>query len=76
MAIAPTLPLVSVEEYLNSTYEHDVEFVDGVLIERGMPTPAHSALQVIVGAYLRQFRKQFHYGVLSECRVELVKHSR
>jgi len=48
MASAPTLPLVSVEEYLRTGYEHDMEFVEGVLIERGMPTPAHSALQTIV----------------------------
>ena len=48
MANAPTLPLVSVEEYLNTSYEHDMEFVDGVLIERGMPTQAHSILQSLI----------------------------
>lgn len=76
MASAPTLPLVPVEEYLNTSYEHGVEFVDGVLVERGMPTPQHSALQIIVGAHLFSHRKQFHYAVMSECRVELVKRSR
>lgn len=29
-----------------------------------------------VGAHLFQHRKQFQYGVMSECRVELVKRSR
>ena len=76
MASAPTVPLVSVEEYLNTSYEHDMEFVDGVLVERGMPTPAHSALQMIVGSHLFGQRRQFHYGVMTECRVELVKRSR
>ena len=76
MATAPTQPLVSVEEYLNTSYEHDVEFVDGLLIERGMPTPAHATLQLIVGEHLRKYRKEFRYAVMSECRVELVKRSR
>lgn len=34
-------PLVSVDEYLNTSYEHDMEFVEGVLVERGILTPAH-----------------------------------
>lgn len=70
------LPLISVDEYLDTSYEHDVEFVDGVLIERGMPTPAHGTLQMILGEHLRKYRQQFRYGVISECRVELVKRSR
>jgi Uma2 family endonuclease len=73
---APTLPLVSVEEYLNTSYEHDMEFVDGVLIERGMPTPAHGTLQAIISEHLRKHRKEFHFGVITECRVELVRRSR
>lgn len=76
MATAPPVPLVPVEEYLNTSYEHDMEFVDGVLIERAMPTPAHATLQLILGEYFRKFRKQFHYAVMSECRVELVKRLR
>jgi Uma2 family endonuclease len=76
MATAPTLPLVSVEEYLNTSYEHDMEFVDGVLLERSMPTPAHARLQMIVGSHINAYCKQFRFSVLTECRVEVVKHSR
>lgn len=76
MATAPTVPLVSVDEYLNTSYEHDMEFVNGVLVERGMPAPAHSALQTIVCSHLFGYRRQFRYGVMTECRVELVKRSR
>jgi Uma2 family endonuclease len=76
MATAPTQPLVSVEEYLNTSYEHDVEFVDGVLVERGMPAPAHATLQAILIEHLRKYRKDFSYSVMPECRVELVKRSR
>ena len=36
MAALPNSPLLSVEEYLNTTYDPDVEFVDGVLVERNV----------------------------------------
>jgi Uma2 family endonuclease len=76
MATAPTLPLLSVDDYLNSSYHPDREYVDGVLIERAIPTPAHAALQMIIGAYLLRHAEEFAFGVLSECRVEIVKGSR
>jgi Uma2 family endonuclease len=76
MATAPTIPLVPVDEYLNSSYHPDMEYVDGVLVERAMPTPAHAALQAIIAEHLRKHRENFGYGALTECRVELVKRSR
>lgn len=76
MATAPTLPFVSVDDYLNTSYHPDREYVDGTLVERGMPTPAHAALQLIVGAYLLRHAEEFAYDVLTECRIEIVKGSR
>ena len=76
MANAPISPTVSVEEYLNTSYEQDMEFVDGALIERGMPTPAGGTLQAIISEHLRKHRKEFHFAVITECRVELVTRSR
>lgn len=76
MATVPAIPLLSADDYLNRSFEHDVEFVDGLLVERGMPTPAHSLLQAIVVEHLRQHRKALGYGVFPECRVELIKRSR
>jgi len=76
MASAPTSPLITVDEYLNTSYEHHVEYVDGVLVERSLPTPSHSTLQAILAEHLRKYRFDFHYGVLLECRVELVERSR
>jgi Uma2 family endonuclease len=76
MATAPTISIVPVDEYLNSSYHPDVEYVNGVLVERGMPTPAHAALQVMVSAYLLNHAETFGYGVLTECRVEIVRNSR
>jgi Uma2 family endonuclease len=69
------MPLVSVEDYLNTSYEHDMEFVDGVLVERGMPTPTHARLQAIAAAHLWTYRRQFAYAAMISCRVELVRGS-
>ncbi len=45
MAALPNSPLVSVEEYLNTNYDPDVEFVDGALVERNMGDWLHSLVQ-------------------------------
>src|ERR1039458_5532836 len=37
--------LISVEEYLNTSYDPDVEFVDGVLVERNVGDWLHSLVQ-------------------------------
>jgi Uma2 family endonuclease len=37
--------LVSVEEYLNASYEPDMEYVDGVLVERNVGESWHSWVQ-------------------------------
>jgi Uma2 family endonuclease len=76
MAAAPTIPLVPVDEYLNTAYHPDMEYVDGVLVERSMPTTSHAALQALLAEYLRKHRKEFGYGVLTECRVQIVRGAR
>src|SRR5207253_2363264 len=37
--------LISVEEYLNTSYDPDVEYVDGVLVERNVGDWLHSVVQ-------------------------------
>ena len=37
--------MVSVEEYLNTSYDPDVEYVDGVLVERNVGDWLHSLIQ-------------------------------
>lgn len=76
MSTAPTLPLVPIEEYLKSSWRPDMEFVDGVLMERSMPTIAHSLLQIILGEYFRQFEKQFRFKALPEARTEIIERAR
>ena len=67
-----TATLVSLEEYLNTTYEPDMEFVDGVLVRRNVGTQLHSLLQSITSGFLRQYRHSHRITVFTECRL-LVK---
>jgi Uma2 family endonuclease len=66
-----TTTLISLEEYLNTSYEPDMDFVDGVLVRRNVGTPRHSMLQLIVGAFFRQFRKSHHIRTFTEARLRV-----
>lgn len=46
--------LVSVDEYLNTSYEPDMEYVDGVLVERNVGELPHSLTHGNVIFALRQ----------------------
>lgn len=54
MAALPASSLVSVDEYLRTSYSPDMEFVGGILIEKGLPTVFHQLLSAIL---LRWFYK-------------------
>ena len=41
--------LVSVEEYLSTSYRPDREYIDGVIVERNLGEDDHSSLQTSVG---------------------------
>jgi Uma2 family endonuclease len=76
MPIAPTLPLVSVDNYLESSYRPDVEYVDGYLVERSAPTYLHSLLQAILIAYFRKFEKEYKFKALPELCTQIVERAR
>jgi Uma2 family endonuclease len=69
MAALPTSPLVPVEEYLNRSYEPDVEYVDGVLVERNTGDWLHSLIQSNILFALR--RKFPHLKVVAELRTSV-----
>src|SRR5699024_3035495 len=70
------LPLVSVEEYLNSSYTPDMEYLDGVLIERGVPTIPHSLLQMILIQFFAQFQETMRFVALPEVRTQIIERAR
>src|SRR4051794_1037567 len=76
MATAPTLPFVPVDEYLNSGGRPDMEYIDGYLVERSVPTYLHSLFQAILLAYFRQYEKEFKYKALPELRVQIVERAK
>src|SRR5947209_11257129 len=72
MAALPSPPSISVQEYLNSSYaDGDREYLDGVVLERNMGTPGHSALQKILIVHLAAFEKQLQIAVRPECRTRI-----
>lgn len=66
MAAAPTLPFVSVEEYLRTDYEPSCEYIDGVLKPKALSDRTHAKLQVLIAAYLLSLEKRFGLDVLTE----------
>jgi Uma2 family endonuclease len=72
MAAVPDPPLVSVEEYLASSYpDGDREYLDGIVVERNLGTPGHSALQKILIVQLAAFEKSLGIAVRPECRTRI-----
>jgi Uma2 family endonuclease len=76
MVATATSPIVSADEYLNSGYHPDREYVEGVLVERDVPTIARGLLRLILGEYFRRYRKQFRFAALSEARTQIVERAR
>ena len=55
-----TVVQVSVDEYLRTTYEHDAEYVEGEIVERGMPTRPHSRRQSRAAAFFEKLADAGH----------------
>ena len=74
MATASLVPEpVSIEEYLASSYEPDLEFVDGFLEEKNMGDWDHSLLQVSIASWFFSHRAEWKINVLTEYRTRTSK---
>ena len=62
---------VSLEEYLNTSYEPECDYVDGVLEERNVGRNRHSETQSLIIAFLMNLRKQHGHRVMTEQRVRV-----
>jgi Uma2 family endonuclease len=61
---------ISVEEYLSTVYEHDCEYVDGVIEERDLGEFEHAFLQaILIGIFLKN-REEWRILPLPEQRVQ------
>ncbi|MGH9607727.1 MAG: Uma2 family endonuclease [Terracidiphilus sp.] len=62
---------VSAEEYLSMVFEHDCEYVDGVVEERTLGEFEHSFLQLFLGSIFVSHRVEWGIVAVSEQRIQL-----
>ena len=63
--------LVSVSEYLSTSYRPDCDYVDGVVLERNLGEYDHGRLQLAVAAYFHARRKEWGLYAVPEQRVQV-----
>jgi Uma2 family endonuclease len=61
---------IPVEQYLSTVFEHDCEYVDGVIEERGLGEFEHSFLQAFLGSIFVAHRAEWGVVALTEQRVQ------
>jgi Uma2 family endonuclease len=67
----PAGTLVSVEEYLETCYRPDREYIDGVVVERNVGEDDHSGLQGELVTYLGVRKKKWNIRIRPEQRVQV-----
>ncbi len=68
MATAEVIPM---EEYLSTSYEHDCEWIEGEVRERGMPDEYHGLLQKFFLVYFEINRRRFGLRSFPELRLRV-----
>ena len=63
--------LISVEEYLRTSYRPDCDYVDGEVLERNMGEKSHAKLQKAILLYLSVREKELGIWVIQEQRVQV-----
>jgi len=67
----PTQELITVQEYLSTSYHPDCDYVDGVVLERNVGEEDHSFLQTELATYFNVRRKKWGIRVYVEQRVQV-----
>ena len=63
--------LVSIGDYLSTSYRPDCDFVDGVVAKRNLGGRDHSRLQMSVAGYFYTRRKEWRIHVYPEQRIQV-----
>jgi Uma2 family endonuclease len=66
-----TATVISEQEYLHTSYEHDCEWIDGEVRERAMPDQYHSALQVFFTIYFGLLQRELPLRPRTELRIKV-----
>lgn len=69
MAVAQ---LASAEQYLNTSFEHDAEFVEGRIVERPVPTWEHACIQGFLVRELWNIGRRHGLFTVPEQRVQVL----
>src|SRR5438093_1190503 len=67
----PTQQLISVKEYLSTTYRPDCDYVDGLVLERNVGEYDHARLQREIIVYFHSRRREWGTHVIPEQRVQV-----
>ncbi|MCU1237214.1 MAG: hypothetical protein JWP63_5181 [Candidatus Solibacter sp.] len=63
--------IVSIHEYLSTSYRPDCDYVDGMVLERNLGEYDHARLQLAVAGYYLFRRKEWGIVVVAEQRVQV-----
>ncbi len=69
-----TATLISVEEYLATSYRPDRELLDGQLVERNLGEYDHSRLQTRLAGWFLSREREWNIRVVVEQRVQVKRH--
>src|ERR1700690_2934314 len=69
----PTETLISVEEYLATSYRPDCDYVDGRIEERNAGEWDHGRLQLKIGAYFLARQREWNTYASTEQRVQVLE---
>jgi Uma2 family endonuclease len=64
-------PPVSVEEYLETVYRPDCDYIDGEIVERNVGEFDHGRMQTLMSYYLVGRERQWGITVVTELRVQV-----
>lgn len=65
-----TAQLISVDEYLHTSFEHDAEYVEGRIVYRPLPTNSHSGMQGFLVYCLTTMRNELGVWPWPEQRIQ------
>lgn len=69
--MAPATTLVSLNEYLNTAYRPDRDFLEGELLERNTGEQSHARVQLIIASIFNINRKAWKTRTSAELRVQV-----
>jgi Uma2 family endonuclease len=71
MKSAMATTLVSISDYLATTYRPDAEYIDGVIVERNLGEYDHSSLQAALILFFGARQREWNIRVLPEQRIQV-----